>query len=475
MIKMESVTVTFKDESRGLDDVSLVIPKGQCVALTGKSGCGKSTLLSCINGVGLMEEDWQVSGSIHVFNRQVTLANQEGLVSVVGSVFQNPRTQFFTTTVIDELTFVCENLGMSRLAISDALDQVISLFDLTDLVHSSMFELSSGQQQLVGLAAAYIQKPEVLVLDEPTSNLDFQMTRKMTAILDKLKSQGVTIVIADHRLLYLADLADRMIVLSSGKIIYDESVSDFKSLPLDVRRQYGLRVFFERELPTAQLLSGEAKGEAPDYLEGENLRVQFNKKELALNVDQIQLNKGELLSIVGHNGAGKTTLLKVLSGLQKLSSGTIFMDGKKQSLRALRKNAYLVLQDVVLQLLGETVWKELSLFTKDEAAIEEAARQFSLETLLNKHPFSLSGGEQQRLALAGAFLADKDLIILDEPTSGLDWYHMQDVINGIKKLQNKGKTVIVVSHDWEFLCTLGGHLLHLKNGKIVSEMIDHSH
>lgn len=476
MIKMETVTVTFRDGSHGLCQVSLEIPQGQSVVLTGESGCGKSTLLSCVNGVALMEEEWQVTGVIEVAGQQVTLENQEKLVRHVGSVFQNPRTQFFTTTVLDELTFVCENLGMSAAVIGEALARVLPLFDLDELIHRSMFELSSGQQQLVALAAAYIQEPQVLVLDEPTSNLDFQMTKKLTKILSKLKQQGVTIVIADHRLLYLADLVDRVVILAEGKVIYDEDVQRFKNLSLTERRQYGLRVFSKSELPEVDLLElGMGTPSNSPYLSGEELVVKFNKKNKALDITDFHLEKGGLLSVVGHNGAGKTTLLKVLSGLQKLANGRIVREGSLQSMKSLRKAAYLVLQEVTLQLLGETVWRELALFSDDQESIQEAARLFSLDHLLNKHPFSLSGGEQQRLALAGAFLANKDLIILDEPTSGLDWHHMQDVIQGIKELQGKGKTVIVVSHDWEFLCSLGGKMIHLKDGKMMSEMMEYEH
>lgn len=476
MIELATVTVTFKDDSKGLTHVDLTVPRGQCLVLTGKSGCGKTTLLSCLNGIVLMEEEWSVSGTITVADQIVQPGAQEKLVKIVGSVFQNPRTQFFTTTVLDELTFVCENLAIPKEDIHQALTEVLPLFNIDDLLSRSMFELSSGEQQLVALAAAYLQKPAVLVLDEPTSNLDFSMTRRIKEVLLKLKEQGVTLVIADHRLLYLADLADRIVILDEGQPIYDDRMASFKALPLKTRRDFGLRVVNPRELPLPQDSDvARAHDRSEAYLSLTDVTVRYPKKPRALAISKLNINQGEILSIVGHNGAGKTTLLKVLAGLQKPSKGTILHHGTKITQKSLRKQAYLVLQDAALQLLGETVQAELALFTKNKERQLAAAELFDLTKYLSKHPFSLSGGEQQRLALAGAFLANKDLIILDEPTSGLDWEHMEEVIAGIKTLQSWGKTVIVVSHDWEFLCHLGGPMIHLKNGQIVTELIDYQH
>ncbi|QIL45671.1 ABC transporter ATP-binding protein [Vagococcus coleopterorum] len=464
MIQLNLKNLSTETGQSLLEPLVMPIPKGEFVLLTGQSGSGKTSLLNCLNGLVHYDDSLIFEGELKINQQVMDETTQDAWVSEVGSVFQNPRTQFFTSVVRDELVFVCENLQLPKEEITASLGEVSQLFGIESLLDKEMATLSSGQQQLVALAAAYMQRPQVLLLDEPTSNLDEKATKRISQVLGELKEQGMTIVVADHRFMYLSELVDRVIVLDDGQVKMDESYQVFSARSLAERRELGMRVLHADELAKEHV---QVSGSAEDYLVGKELQVTYPGPVTALSLAEFHLSAGQITCLVGDNGAGKSTLLKTVAGLERGAKGTFYQKDKVASRRQRRGETYLVLQEAHLQLLGETTEKELALSPASKEERVQVAIDFSLDHVLTQHPLTLSGGQQQRLAIASSYLADKELVILDEPTSGLDYRHMMSVVKSLQTLAQQGKTLLVVSHDWEFIQALGAAVVRLENGKIV--------
>lgn len=439
----------------------LTIPTGQCIVLCGQSGSGKSSFLKVLNGLVPEYYPAQLSGQVYLGDKELRGRSLEDLSHQVASVFQQPSTQFFQNQVLQELVFPCENQGLSKEEIAQRLAWVNNLFDLEPLYERKISSLSGGQQQVLALAVAAMQGTDLLVLDEPTANLDQQGVVRVQEVLQLLKKQGKTIIIAEHRLSYLSHLADRYLYFQDGQLVTDYLAEEFLNRTDTCRQDMGLRCY--DSAPYGRAIAERASQFTDDEqgLLVENLSVSQSER-LLYQVDKLCLAPGQVIGLVGPNGSGKTSLANYLVGQLEDKKASIAWYGKKLTVRQRLEKTALVMQDVRLQLFAETVRRELTLGQKDKQLDEELISRFRLEDLLDRHPVSLSGGEQQRLMMVASLLADKDIFIFDEPTSGLDLRQMKAVARVLLDLKEKNKLVLLISHDEELLDLVCDKIIDIK-------------
>ncbi|HEL1639321.1 TPA: ABC transporter ATP-binding protein [Streptococcus suis] len=466
-ITIKHLQVTYSGADKpALQIADLTIPAGQCVVLCGPSGSGKSSLLKLLNGLIPEYYPAQVQGQVQIGEQDIRQASVEDLSYQVASVFQNPATQFFHTQVLHELVFPCENQGLSTEEIAGRLQEMNSLFQLEDFYDQLIFQLSGGQKQLIALATATMQGSPILLLDEPTANLDQEAVHKVQEALYKLKQEGKTIIIAEHLLAYLSDLADRYLYFQEGQLVADYPASDFLHRTEECRQDMGLRCYdaepYRRAI--AELASQFVSDQ--EGLSVSNLTVSPAGKFLYL-VEQLCLAPGQVVGLVGPNGSGKTSLARYLVGLEEDKASQISWQGQTLSPRQRLEKISFVMQDVHLQLFAETVRRELILGQKDKTIDADLVSRFRLEDLLDRHPVSLSGGEQQRLMIVASLLADKDILIFDEPSSGLDLAQMKELAKALAFLKTEKKLVLLISHDEELLATVCDKIIDIEHVKTV--------
>lgn len=468
MITLKDISFAYEGIQEGISTIEFNITQGECVVLCGKSGSGKSTITRLLNGLIPELYQGELSGNGTVAGLAIKETEIHQFSQAVGSVFQNPKTQFFTSDVISELVFGCENLGLPREEIEERLNETISTFQLEKLIDKRMFELSGGEKQLIACASVHMLDPSIIVLDEPSSNLDVHSINQLSQRIKNWKEQNKTIVIAEHRLYYLVDLADRYFYIDHGELTHTFSSSQLNAKMTIQLGELGLRSLNPSALPANA--TNQPSLSTLETLTVNKLYFHYPKKKtVVIDIDQLTITNQETTGIVGKNGAGKSTLIKLLSGLVKPKQGDILFNDVRCSPQALTKESFIVMQDIHYQLFCETVKKELLLNAKFSNDYQEIVAMFELEQLLDRHPLSLSGGQKQRVAIASAVLSGKKIIFLDEPTSGLDAYHMRQVYQMIRFLKERGIFVIIVSHDLEFLKLACDRIVHLSNQQITSD------
>lgn len=466
MIDLHDVTFAYEDQEKVIQNVELEVKAGEFIVLCGKSGCGKSTVLRILNG--LIPELYlgELTGSGSVLEQELLTKEFNEYVREIGVVFQNPKTQFFTSDVYSELAFAMENYGVSRKEMIDRIDEITSLFSLEEFLERSMFHLSGGQKQLIAFASASMLQHRLFLLDEPSSNLDEATIEQLKAYLQVLKSQGMTIIVSEHRLYYLTDLADRYLVMEKGQIVENYTSQEMREKSVAEIQTLGLRSLNQTHL-TKKVK--QAEGSEKLVLTCDGLEFHYRKQPSVLKIPSLTLTSADITGIVGHNGAGKSTFSKLLSGLIKPKAGAIKLNQEVMRPKELIKESFVVMQDVNLQLFFETVEKEISLNAQNTAEFDNVVAMLNLEPLLMRHPQTLSGGEKQRVAIASALLSGKKMIIFDEPTSGLDLVHMEEVSNTIRWLHEENILVLVITHDKEFLSQTCQRVLQFDQGQIIAD------
>lgn len=360
MISFQNVSFTYAESGNGgVLDLNLIVRPGECVLLCGPSGCGKTTVTRLANGLIPHFFHGNLSGQVNVNGMDTRETEIAALSDAVGTVFQNPRTQFFNTDTDSEIVFGLENRGIPRETLRSRLDELTEELHLSELRGRNIFELSGGEKQKIAFSSVYASAPDVLVFDEPSSNLDMKAIGELADLIQRAKISGKTILIAEHRIWYLMDIVDRVVYMQDGRIASDMEASAFKALPeADIRRM-GLRV---RDLSVSE--SGSVKTIAADgLLSVQKISVRLGGRSVLNNLS-FQASRGEIIAIAGVNGAGKSTLARMLCGLQKNSSGTVLWSGKPMSRRLRRKKAYMVMQDVGHQLFTDSVAAECTLGIK---------------------------------------------------------------------------------------------------------------
>lgn len=507
VIEIRDVSFQYKGSKEGLlSNVNLSFAKGETVLLCGQSGCGKTTILRLINGLIPHYYSGELKGEVFVEGKNIKETELYDLAGIVGTVFQNPRSQFFSVDTDGEIVFGPENIGLSPNDIVKRKDMVISEMKIERLLNRSLFELSGGEKQKIACASVSALLPEIILLDEPSSNLDWNAISDLRETIRRWKEQGKTILISEHRLWYLKDLIDRVLYLRNGDVVHDWTCREFRDLseeevarlklrPVQLEEKY-IRAFTDEK---GQISSnGSAKSERPTHGAGgfageeEVLLSAFcfsydrkqsrrclrkcaregtglDRKDLQLCIPDLALPSGKVIGVIGRNGTGKSTFLRCVCGLEKKCPGVITVDGKAYSGKERLKLTYMVMQDVNHQLFTDSVRAEvlLSMEKEDEKRCDEILDKLGLLTFKEKHPMALSGGQKQRVAIASAIAAGAKILLFDEPTSGLDYAHMKQVGEMLQDLARTGKTVLVSTHDPELLALCCDEVLHIESGRVV--------
>lgn len=379
--------------------------------------------------------------------------------SYVSTVFQNPKTQFYCIDSTDELAFPLENRNIPKKRILKSIEEYTRLLSTEKLLNRNIFSLSGGEKQLMAITSVMTMDNKVYLFDEPSSSLDHKSIELLKNAIIELKKMGKIVIVAEHRLYYLMDIMDSIAILKSGTMkIFSKEVLDNKELK-ELQGDYFLRSvneiskdsFEEKNYRKINLLDKEKIEIEDACLECKNFMQNFKKQKI-IDLEQIGFSQG-IYFLIGENGIGKSTFVKKLSKLIK-GRGKVFYIGKEI------KKSYdyisMVMQDVNYQIFTESVWNEISIVSDDDIEKEQVLREFSLYNKKDSHPQVLSGGEKQRLMIALAIVSEKPIVILDEPTSGLCKEQMLSVIKYLKRMEKEGKTIIVITHDYEFIYECGG-------------------
>mgnify|MGYP000643592349 CR=1 FL=1 len=487
IIRLDDVSFTYADAVKpALDHVSLEIPEGGFVGVIGPSGAGKSTLAALLSGAIPHHYRGTLFGSTLVDGRDTCEVTLTDISRVVGSVAQDIDSQMVASAVEDEMLFGLENFGVPHDEIEERVTGALGACGVLDLSGREIATLSGGQKQKVAIAAILALRPRVLVLDEPTSNLDMQAIMDLRSYVATAKAAGASVLVAEHRLWWLAGIADEIVVMGDGRVTKRLSAQEFASLSAREVRELGLRVRSlndvaasarvtadsQTRLESAPRADGRAGAgevfQAEAGLDVRDARAGYRKHEVLRGVD-LSVRAGEVVALVGRNGAGKSTLSRAICGLAK-GSGAFRLFGKEVSERERLSRSSMVFQDVNYQLFAESAASEVVFgLPKDRARsidVEGILSSLGLRDVSGRHPATLSGGQKQRLAVASCVAAGKDVLVFDEPTSGLDLESMRRVASLIRRLADEGRVVLVVTHDLEFIACACDRAVELSEGVV---------
>lgn len=460
MLTLRNLSV-FYDENQVVHAINLNVSPGECVVLTGESGSGKSSIINAVNGLGARYDNARIEGSIALDGDELTQKQIYEIGMLASSVFQNPKTHFFNVDTTQELLFFLENTGVPKKDMQERLQELLSLFPIAHLLNRSIFELSGGEKQILCLASSYIAGCKLILLDEPTSNLDHIYIEILATMLRRLKEQGITLLIAEHRLYYLREILDRIIHIEKGEIKHCYTQSEFIRLSTDELHALGLRSNVDEALSLPEL---------PPYtiencptLRIDNLKLSF-AEQCNLHVSNLAFHTNHIYGIIGKNGCGKSSFIKSLIGVMKQSKETVFYQDKQCNKRKRISLSSLVMQDVNSQLFSESVEHELTLTQKNisEASLDSILEQLNIREFKNAHPMSLSGGQKQRVAIATSMVDGAALMYFDEPTSGMDYKNMLAISHCIQSLKNQKRIIFIVSHDVEFINITCDYILNIE-------------
>ena len=462
-IEFKNVSFRYEDMPEPvLKNASFSLEYGQLALLYGDSGQGKSTVLSILSGVIPNVTKGALSGEIRVGGEDVSGQRISDICRRAGVVLQNADAQIIHQRVEDELAFGCENMGMPEDEILSRVDEAARELNIEKLLGRSIFELSGGEKQKISCASVSALRPEVMVLDEPTSNLDVHTIEELKQTLLGWKAEGKTIVIAEHRLSWLRNLCDRVICMKDGQVAFDLSMQAFAQYSTEQLHQMGLRSLRDEKIAPVQNSVPET-----ETMQLQNFCFSYDGTPV-LNIPHLSLPLDGIIALVGPNGAGKSTFSRCLCGLEKKFKGQVKINGQLWKNRQLLKNCYMVMQDVNHQLFCETVADEVQLGMRSENSsdVERVLKMLDLSHLRERHPMSLSGGQKQRVAIASAILAGKEILIFDEPTSGLDFRHMEQTAALLSSLKGN-QTVLIVTHDPELIQRCCDHIVCIENGTVI--------
>ena len=457
-IQFEDVSFEYPGaETESIQHINLDVKEGEFLVLTGGSGCGKTTLTRLINGLAEQFYEGTLKGRVTLLGRSISEYPLYEIGKKVGSIFQDPKSQFFASITEDEIAFGCENYGVSYEELDGRVSNAIKRINGDMLRGKEIYPMSSGEKQKIAVASVNAVDPEIYVFDEPSANLDMYSVEALKNLMRELKAEGHTIVVAEHRLYYLTDLADRFLYMENGSIKEEWSPEELLSMSENKRQKIGIRAADLRHIEV-DIPPREDKNVT---LEVKQLAFSYRKHPVFHDIS-FQVYAGDLIAIVGHNGIGKTTLSNILCGIQKEKTGQVLYNGQEIS-KGKRKNfAYFVMQNTDCQLFGDSVEEELLLNGKGstQEQRDDLLKLYGLFEWKDKHPATLSGGQKQRLTLAVSDWIDTPVLLLDEPTSGLDFKNMMRISEHLKALAQKGKTILIITHDYEFAAMTCNRVLH---------------
>ena len=520
ILRVDGLKFSYPNQlKKALNNINFSIDEGDFVLICGESGCGKSTLLRHLKPE--LSPHGQVSGDIYYYSQKINDYSSKQLASEIGYVLQNPDSQIVTDKVWHELAFGLENMGLDTQSIRLRVAEMASFFGIQGWFRKNVNDLSGGQKQLLNLASIMAMQPKILILDEPTSQLDPIAAKDFIDTLVRInKELSTTIIMTEHNLEDIYSVCDKVIVMEDGKVICNDTnykVADilsgdknhkmFKSLPTPSKIYNQLNEYLEGankspltvkdcrqwlndsmdEVTITKLDDTETEINIDEKdreiaIELKDVYFQYNKiSEPTIRDLSFKVYKGEIYSILGGNGTGKSTTLSLVARQRKPQRGKIFINNiemKKYNNKSLYENNLALLPQnpqslFVFETVREDLEEVLILKNKDRGYIDKEVKRVSklldIEHLLEHHPYDLSGGELQRAGMAKVMLLNPKIILLDEPTKGLDAYCKEEIGKMLLKLRDTGVTIVVVSHDIEFSARYSDRCAMFFDGSIVSE------
>ena len=511
MIKIEDFTFYYSGTQKpALKDVNLEIEDGEFVLATGPSGGGKSSLCRCLNGLIPHFYGGKVTGRVEVDGLDTLKHSTKELATKVGVIFQDPENQLVTMDVEREIAFGLENLAFPRDLMAKRLEESLDTLGISDLRHRQVHELSGGEKQKVAIASVLALHPKILILDEPTSELDPKSAEEVLAVVQRLNDElGITVILIEHRLDRVIQHVDRLVVLDGGRVVADGNTRDILSnsyqeitkigvgmppimklahelknadisingMPLTVKEgRIMLNGVFKKSFKSPAQPDRESPSEA--VINIEKLWYVYPEGPAALKSISLRVGKGEFLAIMGRNASGKTTLVKHFNGLLKPTRGMVVVDGidtRRATVAELAGKVCFVFQNPNDHLFADTVEEEIVFPLKNQGLkgeeikrrVDEMLHRFSLEDYRGQYPRSLSGGEKQRVALASVLAIQPKILILDEPTRGMEYRLKSDLMSFLREYTSQGNTVILVTHDVETVAEHADRVILLSEGEIV--------
>jgi energy-coupling factor transporter ATP-binding protein EcfA2 len=508
LIRIRDLSFSYNGaEKPALQNINLAIEDGQFVLLTGASGSGKSTLCRVFNGLVPHFYGGKISGRAEAQGMDVLATPPKELAIKIGMVFQDPENQLVTSDVEREIAFGLENLGYPRNLIARRIEEALDTAGIAHLRFARNNELSGGEKQKVAIASVLALHPEILVLDEPTSELDPQSAEEVLRLLERLNDElGLTVILIEQRLDRVVHLVDHLLVMGSGQILADGTPRevmgsdieglgiglppviqlmrqlqgkelDLNGLPLTVK---DARLQLQKALKGVKTSAfADAGASTKKVLNIDKLWFSYGERAVLKNIN-LDIGGGDFIGIMGRNASGKTTLVKQFNGLLKPSRGRVRLEGvdtRKSTVADLSQRVGYVFQNPNDHLFADTVEDEIAFSLRNRGAEEtEIAKavdnmldEFELGRYRKIYPRNLSGGEKQRVALASVLAGQPEIIVLDEPTRGMDYLLKKKLISYLDDYRRRGNTVIMVSHDVETIAECADRVVLLSEGRVVVE------
>jgi energy-coupling factor transporter ATP-binding protein EcfA2 len=474
LIEVRDLTFTYRNAaSPSLRGIDLSVREGEFVLLAGHSGSGKSTLSLCLTGLIPHVIRGSMSGSVQIAGKDTRTHPTPELAQHAGIVFQNPDNQLFSMTVETDVAFGPENLCLDRDEMLRRVNEAIARTGLSRLRRRQVHHLSGGQKQRTAIAGILAMNPDLLVLDEPTADLDPSGTREVLETIHTLnRKEGRTIVIIEHKVSSVLQYVDRAVILNGGRII--RSWEPGECTPAELMPP----VFPERSNPPAF----SVRHEPVPVVELRNVSYAYEDGTTAINGLSFSVRDGEFVAVIGANGSGKSTMALLINGLLKPSSGDVLLRGKSsigKKVHEIARTVGYLFQNPDHQIFTDRVEREIALgLIKDRLPKDELARRV-WETLEAVHiscfhhrdPFTLSRGERQRLALASVLAMDPPVLILDEPTTGQDYANLQSILDIMERYHRQGKTIIMITHDMAVAQASADRIVVMDEGRITKELL----
>ncbi|MBE0479967.1 MAG: ABC transporter ATP-binding protein [Dehalococcoidia bacterium] len=509
MIDIKGLSFSYGDAANAaLRDINLCIEDGEFVLITGPSGCGKSSLCRCFNGLIPHFYGGTIAGEIRVQGLDVLRHRTSELATRVGMVFQDPENQIVAVDVEREIAFGLENLGIHCDVIAKRVEESLDTLGISALRNRQVQELSGGEKQKVVIASVLALHPDILVLDEPTSELDPRGAEEVLSMVQRLNDDlGITVVLVEHRLDRVVHLVDRMVVMDRGRIIADADARTVLAngdlgrvgvgippiariaqqlrgrglwtgeIPLTVKEGRSLLKDIFREARNGSLAES-APGAGKPLVEMEKVWYAYRHGSTALRDVDLTVREGEFVAVMGRNASGKTTLAKHIIGLLRPSKGRVRVTGldtRSASVPQLARNVGFIFQNPNDHIFSDTVEEEIAFILKNRGlrtgeiapAVDEMLEMFGLEAYRKQYPRSLSGGERQRVAMASVLIARPQVLILDEPTRGMEYRLKHELMRFLDGYRRKGNAVVLVSHDVETVAEYADRVVLMSEGRVV--------